>query len=53
MLDKEELFKIFGGTSISGTLINSFVRAINTVLDIGRSLGTAIRRIISGTLCSP
>lgn len=53
MIDKEELLEIFGGASISGTLINSFVRVINTVLDVGRSLGTAIRRVISSTLCSP
>jgi hypothetical protein len=52
MLSKEELIQIVGGASISGTLINSFVRAINAAMDVGRSLGSAIRRVIAGTKCS-
>lgn len=49
-LKKEELLSINGG-SISGTMINAFSRAINSLLDLGRSLGTAIRRITTGNLC--
>lgn len=49
-LKKTELLNIYGG-SISGTMINAFSRAINSLLDLGRSLGTAIRRISSGNLC--
>ena len=52
MLNKEELLEIVGGTSISGTLINAFVRAINVALDVGRSLGSAIRRVMSKSMCS-
>ncbi len=51
MLNKEDLLEIVGGASISGTLINAFVRAVNIALDVGRSLGTAIRRVISGQIC--
>ena len=49
-LDKKELLNVEGG-SISGTMINSITRGINTLLDMGRSLGSAIRRIGSGNVC--
>lgn len=49
-LEKEEMLLIVGG-AISGTLINSIVRIINAALDVGRSLGTAIRRVISRKIC--
>ena len=49
-LNKEELLNIEGG-SISGTLISSITRGINTVLDMGRALGNAIRRIGSNNIC--
>jgi len=50
-LNNYDLIKIEGGLSISGTLINSFSRAITTILDLGRSLGTAIRRVYSNNFC--
>ncbi len=49
-LSNEELIFIVGGT-LTGTLINSISRAISALLDMGRSLGTAIRRIASRNLC--
>lgn len=49
-LNKEELLNIEGG-SISGTLISAITRGINTVLDMGRSFGNAIRRIGSRNIC--
>ena len=51
ILDKNELLKIEGGISISGTLINSFARGINALLELGRSLGSAIRRVVGRNLC--
>ena len=51
-LKKENLLKIEGGINISGNLISAFTKAINSILDVGRSLGTAIRRINSGQICS-
>ena len=46
-LTKEELQKIYGG-AISATLLNAF---INTILEVGRSFGSAIRRIIAKDAC--
>ena len=51
-LSKTQLLNVVGGISISGTLINSIVRGINSILDLGRSFGTAIRRISSKNICS-
>lgn len=50
-LEKGELIKVMGGISLTGTMINSISRAINALLEAGRSLGTAIRRLLSGKLC--
>ncbi len=51
-LKKEELMEVKGGTNwITGSFISSIVRAGNTLLELGRSLGTSIRRIISGNVC--
>lgn len=54
MKDKE-LMLIIGGASvasISGTVLNAVVRAVNAALEVGRSLGTAIRRIKTGQICT-
>lgn len=50
-LNRNQLLNIVGGFSISGTLINAFVRGINSILDLGRSIGTAIRRMQNGNIC--
>ena len=50
-LNKEEMLNISGG-GISASFKNALARGINTLLDLGRSLGTSIRRSISGKVCS-
>ena len=50
-LNYRELKTIEGGETISGTLINAFVSGIKAVLEVGRSFGTAIRRIKDKQLC--
>ncbi len=51
-LEDEELKSIQGGTDISASFITAIVRGVNAFLDIGRSLGTVIRRLASGNVCS-
>lgn len=51
VLNNNELVLVEGGATISGTLISSIAKGINTVLDMGRALGNAIRRIGSGNVC--
>lgn len=50
-LKEKELKSIHGG-GISASFITATVRAVTSLLELGRSLGTAIRRIHSGSVCS-
>lgn len=49
-LNKCELMNINGG-GISATLINALSRGINTILNLGQIVGTAIRRIQKRNYC--
>ena len=51
-LNKEEMLKISGGFNWSASFLNAASRAVSTLIDLGRSLGTSIRRSISGKVCS-
>ncbi|MBQ3142503.1 MAG: hypothetical protein IJB82_03250 [Bacilli bacterium] len=52
MYNKDNLLMIIGGaSSFNGTLINSISRLFDTLLEVGRSLGSAIRRMVDGTKC--
>ncbi len=51
-LNEQQMYGIQGGgISINATLINAFARAISTILDLGRTVGSAIRRIYSKNYC--
>lgn len=52
-LNKKQLLDIKGGSvTVSASLINAVARAGGILLDLGRSVGTAIRRITTGKTCS-
>ncbi len=51
-MEKNELLQIVGGGfSLTGTLLNSLYKAGSLIIDAGRSLGSAIRRIVGGSMC--
>ena len=51
-LNNYELMQIEGGTTnVSGSLLNAVSTLINTVLGVGRVIGTSIRMAISGSRC--
>ena len=50
-LSIQELKRIKGGASITGSLLNAFVDILKVLLDAGRSVGSGIRRITSDSLC--
>lgn len=50
-LKKEELLNVVGGATWSASMLNALSRAVSTLMDLGRSLGTSIRRSISGKVC--
>lgn len=47
----EDLDQVVGGTTLSGALINSFTSFIKILLDVGRGLGSSIRRISENNVC--
>ena len=49
-LSEYELNKYIGGAN--ATFLNAVIRGFTFVLDLGRTIGTAIRRGISGNACS-
>lgn len=50
-VDNLELDCVVGGDSISGTVINAFANVIKLLMDAGKSVGSAIRRVAEGNLC--
>lgn len=48
----EETLQIIGGINITAALFTALSKAASTVLDAGRALGSAIRRLYSGNLCA-
>ena len=50
-LNKYELLEISGGAGVTAAFLNAVARTISTVVDVGRSLGSAIRRLASGNVC--
>ena len=52
MMSKEELNNtIGGGSKLSGTMINSFIKMFSLIIDFGRTVGSAIRYKQSGLTC--
>ncbi len=51
-ISNEVLLNTYGGaSSLSGTLINSIIKAVSFILDFGRTIGSAIRYKKSGLTC--
>ena len=50
-LRKEEMENIKGG-GITSSFINAITKAVNTIYNLGKQTGSAIRRIVSGKYCS-
>lgn len=49
-LSEQELKKIYGG-AISASLLNAFSRAMSTILELGRTVGSSIRRLYNKNYC--
>ncbi len=49
-MTNEELINVKGG-AISGTIISGIIKAFGIALELGRSLGTALRRYKDKNLC--
>lgn len=49
-LTKEKQLKIVGG-AVSATLWNAINKSVTLILELGRTLGSSIRRLTEGNLC--
>lgn len=50
VLTKEELYNLVGG-AVNASFLNAIARGLSIIIDLGRSVGTAIRRIGNGSIC--
>ena len=50
VLNNEALYEMKGG-AINATMINAAARIISTILDLGRTVGSSIRRLFSKNYC--
>lgn len=50
-MTNEELFLVCGGVGVNTTLLNTLARFITTSLELGRALGTTIRRALDKKKC--
>lgn len=49
-LHSQELLEIKGG-AITATLLNALARVVNSIIEIGKMVGSSIRRISTKTYC--
>ena len=51
-LKQEQLKKIEGGaTSLTSAMLNALSKAVNTIYELGKQTGSALRRIIKNSYC--
>ena len=51
IVSDSELLEIKGGLAITGTLLSAFAKAVETIFNLGRSLGTSLYMIINKKKC--
>lgn len=51
ILNQKELINIYGGLSISNTLFSTILKFVNFTLDLGKTVGSVIRRGKEKTFC--
>lgn len=52
MMEIKDTYNIEGGINLTGAILNALTGGAKIVLELGRSLGSAIRRAVGGTFCS-
>ena len=49
-LTNKELNLVIGG-AISGAVLSSIIKGVSVILELGRSLGSAVRRMMTKNYC--
>ncbi len=48
----KDLIEIYGGGDLlNATLLNAISRAIDALMEVGRAIGSSIRRLTSNNIC--
>lgn len=50
-MEKKELLQIVGGFKLTSSFLNAIYRTANAVVEIGRTIGSTLRRIKEGRMC--
>lgn len=50
-MKNEELVMVYGGAGLSAAVINAIIRGVTFSLEVGRYIGSAIRRITKKKYC--
>lgn len=50
-LNKEKMQQIDGGASITSAMLNAISKAVNTLYELGKQTGSAIRRLVKNKYC--
>ncbi len=50
-LQENMLISIMGGVTVNSGFVNSIVRMINSFIEIGKMVGSSLRRIINKKYC--
>lgn len=50
-VSNNEMRSVFGGWSFNASYLSSLIRGVNSFMDVGRSIGSAIRRIYANKVC--
>lgn len=51
-LEDKYLVDYIGGFSFNATLVNAVVRGFSFILDLGKTIGTSLRRGLTGQACT-
>lgn len=50
-LSKKEEMALYGGGGITASIINALTKGVSLIADLGRYLGSSIRRIFTNNMC--
>ena len=50
-MSKCEMLDISGEGDITSTLISAYIKSFGEIYDMGKSFGSALRRLFSGNIC--
>ena len=50
-VNKEEMKSVLGGWDFNASFLSALIRGVNSFMDVGRSIGSAFRRIYERKVC--